>query len=148
MPETKWFQAFSLFAFCDIAVIAEQVTLQLSAGNAVRILISQVGLHGAYTLHSGIIDRAYAVLDILLLQIIQLPQPLLQGGNVIAAVAQGQAAVGLQFIVENLAAVGGCAAIDKVQQFPKELMAPALKIIQYSQLPLKDFADAIAEDLQ
>ncbi|XP_061374436.1 uncharacterized protein LOC133316671 [Gastrolobium bilobum] len=39
-------------------------------------------------------------------------------------------------------------ATEKVQQFPKELMAPALRIIQYSMLPLKDLADSIAEELQ
>ncbi|KAJ7957110.1 DDT domain-containing protein [Quillaja saponaria] len=37
---------------------------------------------------------------------------------------------------------------EKIQQFPKELMAPALRIIQYSMLPLRDLADAIAEKLQ
>ncbi|RDX89935.1 DDT domain-containing protein, partial [Mucuna pruriens] len=39
-------------------------------------------------------------------------------------------------------------ATEKVQQFPKELMATALRIIQYSMLPLKDLADSIAEKLQ
>lgn len=39
-------------------------------------------------------------------------------------------------------------AAEKVQQFPKELTAPALKIIQYSMLSLKDLADRIAEKLQ
>ncbi|KAI9114367.1 hypothetical protein K1719_014595 [Acacia pycnantha] len=39
-------------------------------------------------------------------------------------------------------------ATEKVQQIPKELMAPALRIIQYSPLPLRDLADAIAEKLQ
>ncbi|OIV89821.1 hypothetical protein TanjilG_29913 [Lupinus angustifolius] len=38
-------------------------------------------------------------------------------------------------------------ATEKVQQFPKELMAPALKTIQYSMLPLKDLADSINEKL-
>jgi hypothetical protein len=35
-----------------------------------------------------------------------------------------------------------------VQQFPKELMAPALHIIQYSMLSLKDLANTIAETMQ
>ncbi|XP_020201968.1 DDT domain-containing protein DDB_G0282237 [Cajanus cajan] len=39
-------------------------------------------------------------------------------------------------------------ATEKVQQIPQELMAPALRIIQYSMLPLKDLADSIAEKLQ
>ncbi|XP_061369900.1 uncharacterized protein LOC133312677 [Gastrolobium bilobum] len=39
-------------------------------------------------------------------------------------------------------------ATEKVQQFPRELMAPALRIIQYSMLPLKELADSIAEKLQ
>ncbi|XP_027341484.1 DDT domain-containing protein DDB_G0282237-like [Abrus precatorius] len=39
-------------------------------------------------------------------------------------------------------------ANEKVQQFPKELMTSALRIIQYSMLPLKDLADSIAEKLQ
>lgn len=39
-------------------------------------------------------------------------------------------------------------AAEKVQQFPKELMAPALHIIQYSMLSLKDLGDTIAEKLQ
>ncbi|XP_059433275.1 uncharacterized protein LOC132166474 isoform X3 [Corylus avellana] len=39
-------------------------------------------------------------------------------------------------------------AAEKVQQFPKELMAPALHVIQYSMLSLKDLADTIAEKLQ
>lgn len=39
-------------------------------------------------------------------------------------------------------------AAEKVQQFPKDLMAPALHVIQYSMLSLKDLADAIAEKLQ
>ncbi|KAG6658687.1 DDT domain-containing protein DDB_G0282237-like isoform X2 [Carya illinoinensis] len=39
-------------------------------------------------------------------------------------------------------------AVEKVQQFPKELMAPALHVIQYSMLSLKDLADTIAEKLQ
>ncbi|XP_062148505.1 uncharacterized protein LOC133857305 isoform X2 [Alnus glutinosa] len=39
-------------------------------------------------------------------------------------------------------------AAEKVQQFPKELMAPALHVIQYSMLSLKDLAHAIAEKLQ
>ncbi|CAL0330057.1 unnamed protein product [Lupinus luteus] len=38
-------------------------------------------------------------------------------------------------------------ATEKVKQFPKELMTPALKIIQYSMLPLKDLADSINEKL-
>ncbi|XP_019458270.1 PREDICTED: DDT domain-containing protein DDB_G0282237-like isoform X2 [Lupinus angustifolius] len=38
-------------------------------------------------------------------------------------------------------------ATEKVQQFPKELTAPALQIIQYSMLPLKDLADSINEKL-
>lgn len=37
---------------------------------------------------------------------------------------------------------------EKVQQFPKELMAPVLRIIQYSMLSLKDLAITIAEKLQ
>ncbi|XP_020226250.1 DDT domain-containing protein DDB_G0282237 [Cajanus cajan] len=39
-------------------------------------------------------------------------------------------------------------ATEKVQQIPKELMTTALRIIQYSMLPLKDLADFIAEKLQ
>ncbi|KAH1251306.1 Bromodomain adjacent to zinc finger domain protein 1A [Glycine max] len=39
-------------------------------------------------------------------------------------------------------------ATEKVQQFPKELMTIALRIIQYSMLPLKDLADSIGEKLQ
>ncbi|KAK7318379.1 hypothetical protein RJT34_03078 [Clitoria ternatea] len=39
-------------------------------------------------------------------------------------------------------------ATEKVQQLPKELMTPALRIIQYSMLPLKELADSIAEKLQ
>ncbi|KAM1201022.1 hypothetical protein FF1_017349 [Malus domestica] len=39
-------------------------------------------------------------------------------------------------------------ATEKVQQFPKELVAPALQIIQYSMLSLKDLADIIATKLQ
>ncbi|KAF7840185.1 DDT domain-containing protein [Senna tora] len=37
-------------------------------------------------------------------------------------------------------------ATEKVQQIPKELMAPALRIIQYSMLPLRDLANTIAEN--
>ncbi|MED6168175.1 hypothetical protein PIB30_009392 [Stylosanthes scabra] len=37
---------------------------------------------------------------------------------------------------------------EKVQQFPKELRASALRIIQYSMLPLKDLADFIAGKLE
>ncbi|KAL2347145.1 hypothetical protein Fmac_001145 [Flemingia macrophylla] len=40
-----------------------------------------------------------------------------------------------------------CAAA-KVKQIPEELMATALRIIQYSMLPLKDLVDSIAEKLQ
>ncbi|XP_054805545.1 uncharacterized protein LOC129308459 isoform X2 [Prosopis cineraria] len=39
-------------------------------------------------------------------------------------------------------------ATEKVQQIPKELMAPALRIIQYSMLPLRELAEAIADKLQ
>ncbi|KAL5566356.1 hypothetical protein UlMin_029520 [Ulmus minor] len=39
-------------------------------------------------------------------------------------------------------------AIEKVQQLPKELVVPALCIIQYSMLSLRDLANAIAEKLQ
>ncbi|KAI4343507.1 hypothetical protein L6164_010847 [Bauhinia variegata] len=39
-------------------------------------------------------------------------------------------------------------ATEKVQQFPKELIPPALRIIQYSMLSLKDLADAVAAKLQ
>ncbi|RYR66294.1 hypothetical protein Ahy_A03g012281 isoform A [Arachis hypogaea] len=39
-------------------------------------------------------------------------------------------------------------ASEKVQQFPKELRASVLRIIQYSMLPLKDLADFIAEKLE
>ncbi|KAF8011750.1 hypothetical protein BT93_I0017 [Corymbia citriodora subsp. variegata] len=39
-------------------------------------------------------------------------------------------------------------AIEKVQQFPQELMAPMLRIIQFSMLPLRDLADKIVLDLQ
>ncbi|GMY12642.1 DDT domain-containing protein DDB_G0282237 isoform X1 [Fagus crenata] len=39
-------------------------------------------------------------------------------------------------------------AVEMVQQFPKELMAPALHIIQYSMLSLKDLANTIAETMQ
>ncbi|PON83982.1 WSTF/Acf1/Cbp [Trema orientale] len=39
-------------------------------------------------------------------------------------------------------------ATEKVQQFPKELVVPALRIIQYSMLSLKDLADTIAAKLQ
>ncbi|KAF1888018.1 hypothetical protein Lal_00024030 [Lupinus albus] len=38
-------------------------------------------------------------------------------------------------------------ATEKVKQFPKELMTPALNIIQYSMLPLKDLADSINDKL-
>ncbi|XP_038900334.1 DDT domain-containing protein DDB_G0282237 isoform X2 [Benincasa hispida] len=40
-----------------------------------------------------------------------------------------------------------CAA-EKVQQFPKDLIVPALQIIQYSMLSLKDLADTVAVKLQ
>ncbi|CAK9316404.1 unnamed protein product [Citrullus colocynthis] len=40
-----------------------------------------------------------------------------------------------------------CAA-EKVQQFPKDLIVPALQIIQYSMLSLKDLADTVALKLQ
>ncbi|KAI5390344.1 hypothetical protein KIW84_075599 [Lathyrus oleraceus] len=39
-------------------------------------------------------------------------------------------------------------ATEKFLHFPKEFMTPALKIIQYSMLPLKELADSIAEKLQ
>ncbi|KAL9313920.1 hypothetical protein ACSQ67_019372 [Phaseolus vulgaris] len=39
-------------------------------------------------------------------------------------------------------------ATEKVQQIPEELKAPALRIIQYSMLPLKDLVDSIAEKLK
>ncbi|PON48734.1 WSTF/Acf1/Cbp [Parasponia andersonii] len=39
-------------------------------------------------------------------------------------------------------------ATEKVQQFPKELVVPALRIIQYSMLSLKDLADTISAKLQ
>lgn len=39
-------------------------------------------------------------------------------------------------------------ATEKFLQFPKEFMTPALKIIQYSMLPLKELADSLAEKLQ
>ncbi|XP_065874127.1 uncharacterized protein [Euphorbia lathyris] len=39
-------------------------------------------------------------------------------------------------------------ATEKVQEIPKELVAPALRIIQYSMLSLKDLADTIATKLQ
>ncbi|KAI5335833.1 hypothetical protein L3X38_025967 [Prunus dulcis] len=39
-------------------------------------------------------------------------------------------------------------ATEKVHQFPKELMEPALQIIQYSMLSLKDLSDMVAEKLQ
>lgn len=39
-------------------------------------------------------------------------------------------------------------ATEKLHQLPKELMAPALQIIQYSMLSLKDLADTIAAKLQ
>lgn len=39
-------------------------------------------------------------------------------------------------------------AAEKVQQFPKELMAPALEMIQYSTLTLKDLVDALYTKLQ
>ncbi|XP_022632969.1 DDT domain-containing protein DDB_G0282237 isoform X3 [Vigna radiata var. radiata] len=39
-------------------------------------------------------------------------------------------------------------ATEKVQQIPEELMAPALRIIQYSMLPLKDLVDSIADKLK
>ncbi|RDY14651.1 Bromodomain adjacent to zinc finger domain protein 1A, partial [Mucuna pruriens] len=38
-------------------------------------------------------------------------------------------------------------ATEKVQQIPEELMAPALRIIQYSMLPLKDLAVKLQEQL-
>ncbi|QCE15073.1 hypothetical protein DEO72_LG11g2081 [Vigna unguiculata] len=37
---------------------------------------------------------------------------------------------------------------EKVQQIPEELIAPALRIIQYSMLPLKDLVDYIADKLK
>ncbi|XP_058731136.1 uncharacterized protein LOC131602927 [Vicia villosa] len=39
-------------------------------------------------------------------------------------------------------------ATEKFLQFPKEFMTPALKIIQYSMVPLKELADSIYEKLQ
>ncbi|KAE8669537.1 DDT domain-containing protein, putative isoform 3 [Hibiscus syriacus] len=39
-------------------------------------------------------------------------------------------------------------AIQKVQQLPNELVAPALRIIQYSMLSLRDLADLISKKLQ
>ncbi|KAF5727635.1 hypothetical protein HS088_TW22G01331 [Tripterygium wilfordii] len=39
-------------------------------------------------------------------------------------------------------------ATEKVQELPKELVAPALRIIQFSMLSLKDLADTIAKKLQ
>ncbi|GMI67774.1 DDT-WAC PROTEIN1 [Hibiscus trionum] len=39
-------------------------------------------------------------------------------------------------------------AIQKVQQLPNELVAPALRIIQFSMLSLRDLADLIAKKLQ
>ncbi|XP_050205450.1 uncharacterized protein LOC126655355 isoform X2 [Mercurialis annua] len=39
-------------------------------------------------------------------------------------------------------------ATEMVQQMPKEVVAPALRIIQYSMLTLKDLADTIATKLQ
>lgn len=39
-------------------------------------------------------------------------------------------------------------ATEKFLHFPKEFMSPALKIIQYSMLPLKELANSIAEKLQ
>ncbi|BAT79144.1 hypothetical protein VIGAN_02196700 [Vigna angularis var. angularis] len=39
-------------------------------------------------------------------------------------------------------------ATAKVQQIPEELMVPALRIIQYSMLPLKDLVDSIADKLK
>ncbi|KAF3444212.1 hypothetical protein FNV43_RR13902 [Rhamnella rubrinervis] len=39
-------------------------------------------------------------------------------------------------------------ATEKVQQFPTEVVVPALRIIQYSMLSLKDLADTIAAKLQ
>ncbi|KAK4791044.1 hypothetical protein SAY86_031457 [Trapa natans] len=39
-------------------------------------------------------------------------------------------------------------ATEKVQQLPQELMAPALHLIQFSMLPLKDLVDLIATKLQ
>lgn len=39
-------------------------------------------------------------------------------------------------------------AIEKVQQFPQELVAPMLSIIQFSMLPLRDLADKILLKLQ
>ncbi|KAK2384943.1 hypothetical protein P8452_39748 [Trifolium repens] len=39
-------------------------------------------------------------------------------------------------------------ATEKFLQFPKEFTTPALRIIQYSMLPLKELADSIAEKLQ
>ncbi|XVF14639.1 hypothetical protein REPUB_Repub09cG0078500 [Reevesia pubescens] len=39
-------------------------------------------------------------------------------------------------------------AIQKVQQLPNELVAPALRIIQFSMLSLRDLADVIAKKLQ
>ncbi|KAJ6792103.1 DDT domain-containing protein [Iris pallida] len=39
-------------------------------------------------------------------------------------------------------------ATEKVQQFPEELVAPMLRIIQYSTLTLKDLVDAINANLQ
>ncbi|KAL5818849.1 hypothetical protein ACOSQ3_022787 [Xanthoceras sorbifolium] len=39
-------------------------------------------------------------------------------------------------------------AAEKVQELPKELVAPALRIIQFSMLSLKDLADTIATKLQ
>ncbi|XP_062083725.1 uncharacterized protein LOC133790203 [Humulus lupulus] len=39
-------------------------------------------------------------------------------------------------------------ATEKVQQFPKELVVPALRIIQYSMLSLRDLAQTLAAKLQ
>ncbi|ESR39672.1 hypothetical protein CICLE_v10025072mg [Citrus x clementina] len=39
-------------------------------------------------------------------------------------------------------------ALEKLQELPKELVAPALRIIQFSMLSLKDLADTIATNLE
>lgn len=39
-------------------------------------------------------------------------------------------------------------AVEKLQELPKELVAPALRIIQFSMLSLKDLADTIATNLE
>lgn len=55
---------------------------------------------------------------------------------------------GKSYLTYEEALVSEKRAIEKVQQFPQELVAPMLSIIQFSMLPLRDLADKILLKLQ